>query len=446
MLTKRSALLILVMVIALIIPTAALAGNRKGGGAANGDGAVAEVTLLHTNDFHGRLETDYASRGGSAYMASIINGIRDSVGDENVALLDAGDVYFAAPAISQLLMGESTIDIYNMMGYDVAAFGNHEFDKGQEALAERVAQSDFPWLGANVVLEDTEWDLPAWAEPYEILEMGEGDNAVKVGILGLAGEETPEVTLIGTTEGLVFKDLTETILHYYDEVLDQADALVVLVHMGTADSGPYAGLETVAQNMIDAGKPLDLMIGGHQHQALLEPVMVGETAIVSAGYYGRWFGRVDVTIDKSAKHLSVANYELITVSRVATFDEIGESLEEMYANGDITNAGMYNSLLKKYEGAAKALASGKTSAAAGKLNALANQLMAQAGKQIDADAAESLAGAIEVYLTRPQADPDIAARIAYWAEIVAPIVDEKVGDTNIDLVRNSTTNPTWVTS
>ena len=57
-------------------------------------------------------------------------------------------------------MGESTIDIYNMMGYDVAAFGNHEFDKGQDELAARVAQSDFPWLGANVVLEGTEWDLP----------------------------------------------------------------------------------------------------------------------------------------------------------------------------------------------------------------------------------------------------------------------------------------------
>jgi 5'-nucleotidase len=139
------------MVLALIIPTAALAGPKE-----KPASSTAEVTVLHTNDFHGRLETDYKYRGGSAYMASIINDIRAEVGEENVALVDAGDVYFAAPAISQLLMGESTIDIYNMMGYQLAAFGNHEFDKGQEELVDRVAQSEFPWLGANVVIEGTE--------------------------------------------------------------------------------------------------------------------------------------------------------------------------------------------------------------------------------------------------------------------------------------------------
>ena len=167
MLRKRSALLVLATIVALIVPTAALAGNGNG---TSGD--AAHVTVLHTNDFHGRLETDYKARGGSAYMAAIIDDIRSTVGPENVALVDAGDVFFAAPAVSQLLMGESTIDIYNMMGYDAAAFGNHEFDKGQEELMARVAQSDFPWLGANVVLEGTDWDLPDWAQPYEILEVG----------------------------------------------------------------------------------------------------------------------------------------------------------------------------------------------------------------------------------------------------------------------------------
>ena len=140
----------------MIIPTT---------GFGQGPAGAVQVTLLHTNDFHGRFETDYKGRGGSAYIASVVNDIRAAVGEENVVLLDAGDVYFAAPAISQLLMGESTIDIYNMMGYDLAAFGNHEFDKGQDVLAERVAQSDFPWLGANVVLEGTDWDLPAGRRP-----------------------------------------------------------------------------------------------------------------------------------------------------------------------------------------------------------------------------------------------------------------------------------------
>jgi 2',3'-cyclic-nucleotide 2'-phosphodiesterase (5'-nucleotidase family) len=435
MLTKRSALLVLIMVIALIIPTAALAGNKKGGGTANAAGAeISEVTLLHTNDFHGRLETDYKGRGGSAYMASIINDIRSSVGDENVALLDAGDVYFAAPAISQLLMGESTIDIYNMMGYDLAAFGNHEFDKGQLELADRVAQSDFPWLGANVVLDGTDWDLPAWAEPYEILEMGEGANAVKLGVLGLAGEETPEVTLIGTTAGLVFKDLTETILHYYDEVLEQADAMVVLVHMGTDDSGPYDGLVTVAQNMIDAGKPLDLMIGGHQHQALFDPVEVGDTTIVSAGYYGRWVGQLDLTIDKAAQRATIDRYQLITVSSNPTAVHLISEIEWQLENGGITSAGVANSLVKKSEGVQKALDKGNTKAAENKLRALENQIVAQTGNKISDSAAQALLLSAGRVMAEP--DPAVEEQVAYWAEIVAPIVNVEVAKTNIDLVRN----------
>jgi 5'-nucleotidase/UDP-sugar diphosphatase len=422
--TKIVRLTILVVILALIVPTSVFAQDPAG---------VVQVTLLHTNDFHGRLEPDSSNRGGSANMAGVIDRIRAAVGEENVALVDAGDVYFAAPAISQLLMGESTIDIYNMMGYDLAVFGNHEFDKGQEELAERVTQSNFPWLGANVVLKGTDWDLPPWAQAYEILELGSGQNKVKLGVLGLAGEETPEVTLIGTTEGLVFKDLTTTILHYRDEVLAQADALVVVVHMGTEDSGPYKGLATVAQELIDAGKPVDLMIGGHQHQALFEPVYVGDTAIVSAGYYGRWLGDVDVSVDKAAKRLSVDGYHLITIP--PTLQSTVADLNRFYEDGQIDNQGIFNSLLQKLEGAQAALDRGQTKAAINKLEAFINEVKAQSERHIAPDAAFILIMDAE-WIIAPSPDPAVAARVAYWAEIVAPIVNEPVGATNISLVRD----------
>ena len=419
-------LTILVIILAMIIPTSVFGKSPT----------PVQVTLLHTNDVHGRLETDYAGRGGSAFVAGEINRIKAAVGEENVVLLDAGDVYFAAPAISQLLMGESTIDIYNMMGYDVAAFGNHEFDKGQVELSDRVAQSNFPWLGANVVLEGTDWDLPEWAQAYEVLTVGKGKNSAKIGVLGLAAEETPEVTLIGTTAGLEFKDLTATILHYYDEVLAEADAMVVLVHMGTGDSGPYKGLETVAQELIDAGKPVDLMIGGHQHQALFEAVYVGDTAIVSAGYYGRWLGQVEVSIDKAAKSLSVDAYQLNTILAPSkTIQSLIEEVEAAFAEGKIAKAGIYNSLIAKLESAQAAVERGQTKTALNILEAFINQEIAQSGKHIHPDVADSLiAGAQDLIDKFP--DLDVAERVAYWAEIVAPIVNEPVGYTNIDLVRN----------
>jgi len=417
-------LTIIVIILAMIIPTSVF-GKAP---------TVVNGTLLHTNDFHGRLEPDSSGRGGSAYIADKVNDIRAAVGEENVVLMDAGDVYFAAPAISQLLMGESTIDIYNLMGYDVATFGNHEFDKGQDELAMRVAQSDFPWVGANVVLEGTDWDLPPWAQAYEIFEIGAGNNKAKIGVLGLAGEETPEVTLIGTTEGLVFKDLTETILHYYDEILAKADALVVLVHMGTADSGPYKGLVTVAQELIDAGKPVDLMIGGHQHQALFAPVYVGDTAIVAAGYYGRWLGQVDVSIDKAAKKLIINNYQLNTITVQATIDSLMADLAGFFESGAIDTKGVFNSLMVKLEGAKSALSKDNARSAANKLEAFLNEVNAQNGVHITPEAAEALIMDVEWIFANT--DFDVAARVAYWAEVVAPIVNQPVGYTNLSLTRD----------
>jgi 2',3'-cyclic-nucleotide 2'-phosphodiesterase (5'-nucleotidase family) len=422
---KLLKLTILVVIIAMIVPTAVFG---KGGN------NIVQATLLHTNDFHGRLETDYKGRGGAAYLSSVINDIRAAVGEENVLLLDAGDEFFAAPAISQLLLGESTVDIFNMLGYDLAVFGNHEFDKGQEILIDRVMQSDYPWLGANVVLEGTDWDLPYWAKAYEILEVGSGKNTAKLGVIGVDTDETPEVTLIGTTEGLVFKDLTDTILHYYDEVMAQSDALIVVAHMGTNDSGSYKGLETVAQELIDSGKPVDLMIGGHQHQAIYDPVYVGETAIVSAGYYGRWLGHLEVSIDKAAKRLSVDEYELITITSTVTLESTIADLVSFYEDGEIDNHGVFNSLLKKLEDAQAAFDKGKTKAAVNKLEAFINEVMAQSGKHITPEAAKSLMWDAK-WVINPF-DPDVAARVAYWAEIVAPIVDQPVGYTNIDLVRD----------
>jgi 2',3'-cyclic-nucleotide 2'-phosphodiesterase (5'-nucleotidase family) len=420
---KTSKLLVLVILLTLIIPISAY-----------GDSHIVDATLLHTNDFHGRLETDYRGRGGAAYISDKVNDIRAAAGEENVLLLDAGDEYFAAPAISQLLMGESTVDIFNMMGYDLAVFGNHEFDKGQDILMERVAQSHYSWLGANVVLEDTEWDLPGWAMPYQLLTVGTASNEATIGVIGLAGEETPEVTLIGTTEGLVFKDLTETVLHYYDEVMAQSDAVILVIHMGTEDSGPYDGLVTLAQNLIDAGKPVDLMIGGHQHQALFEPVWVEDTAIVAAGYYGRWLGQIDVSINKDDKKLTIDNYQLNTITALVTMDSLISSLEEYYESGDISNDGVYNSLLKKLEGVESALTNDHPKQAANRLNAFVNELQAQSGKKVSTEVAEALIADVEWFLEN--CDLDVAARVAYWAEVVAPIVNQPVGYTNIDLIRN----------
>lgn len=314
--------------------------------------ASVEFTILHTNDLHGYLESDSSGRGGAAYLAGAVRSIREQLGDANVVLVDAGDAYLGAAPISQLLLGESTIDIYNMLGYDVACYGNHEFDKLQTVLISRTVQSNFPWIGANIVLEGTAWDTPWWSRPYITMTVGVPGQALTLGILGLVTDETPLITVRGATEGLVFKDPTETVLHYYHEIKSQSDALIVLAHIGTDDSGSFKGLRRVAQELIAAGTPVDLIIGGHQHEVLFRPIMVGDTVIVEAGAYGRYMGRLTVSVDRMGKRLAVRNYQLIP----------------------ITN--------------------------------------------------------------RLPADPEVQARVAYWAGLVQPLIERPVGLTNVSLMRD----------
>jgi 2',3'-cyclic-nucleotide 2'-phosphodiesterase/3'-nucleotidase/5'-nucleotidase len=211
-------LLSLMMVIALILPLAS---------AALAQGPV-NITILHTNDFHGNLEVDYAGRGGAANIAGYADEVKAEVGAENVILLDAGDAMQGQP-ISNLLDGASVIEAYNTMGYKAAAIGNHEFDWGQEVLADRVAQSNFPWLGANIVIAGTN-DHPAWVTPWTVVEVA----GVKLGIIGLGYTETPNITRKGLTDGLEFQDPVAAVLRYYDEVEAQSDALILLIHIGVS--------------------------------------------------------------------------------------------------------------------------------------------------------------------------------------------------------------------
>lgn len=309
-----------------------------------------QVTILHTNDFHGRLEPDSSGRGGSTYMAPIINDLRTSKGEENVLLLDAGDSMLAAPPISQLVDGESVMDIYNRLGYDVSTFGNHEFDKGETVLISRTNEAAFPFVSANIINTGSDWVSPDWAQPFVTLTVGSGDNTAVLGIIGLTTDETPIISRVPAT--VEFKDPTAAVLQHYDTVKAQSDAVIVLAHIGTNDVGAIKGLTTIATELQAAGKSVPLIIGGHAHESLFSPVVVGDTTIVQAGYYGRWIGKVDVTIDPATDSLTVDASELITVS---------------------------NSL---------------------------------------------------------PVDADIQDRVAYWADFVAPFLNQPVGETYVSLVRN----------
>ena len=133
--------------------------------------------------------------------------------------------------------------------------------------------------------------------PYVVKTLHTTTGDVKVGLIGVTTTETPIITVATATAGLCFKDPADSIIHYYDTLKAQADVIVVLSHLGYADGGygygvPVYGDQTLAAKLIDADKPVPLIIGGHSHTNLASATAVtrdGKTTYVVQAYYN---GRV----------------------------------------------------------------------------------------------------------------------------------------------------------
>ena len=260
MLKKIQVVFVLMLILGVVMPAQALQAAPA---------VPVTFTILHTNDFHGQLEPA-GSNPGSARVANFVNGVRTAVGDANVLLVDPGD-QMQGSLLSNLGDGTPTgkgiptIAVYNAMSYDVATFGNHEFDWGLVNLANRTTEAAYPYVTANIVVNDTDncatagWTTPPFANaPYQIVTVGTAPNTVNVAFIGVTTTETPTITVATATEGLCFKDPAESILHYYDAMDAASDVIVVLSHLGYADGGygygiPVYGDQTLATMLNTAG-------------------------------------------------------------------------------------------------------------------------------------------------------------------------------------------------
>ena len=297
------------VLLALVLSTFTTTGSAA-------PGSSVAFTILHTNDFHGQL----VGPPGSARVANYVNGVRTAVGAGNVLLVDGGD-QLQGSLLSNLGDGTATgkgiptIATYNAMGYNVATFGNHEFDWGQVNLGNRTTEALYPYVTANIVQNDTGncatagWTLPSFADaPYEIITVGVAPNTVNVAFIGVTTQETPTITISTATAGLCFKDPAQSISYYYTAMKAAgADVIVVLSHLGFTDAGggyglPIYGDPTLAARLNTAGTPVNLIIGGHSHTDVGGPApapgvaTVGQTKIVQAANNGTRVGRADVVV------------------------------------------------------------------------------------------------------------------------------------------------------
>lgn len=278
------------------------------------------VTILHTNDLHGKLENFTAIDdivGGSARIATLVKGIRDSA-PGIVLLLDAGDATHGT-ILSNFFDGEPVIDVMNAMGYDAMEIGNHDFNYGQDGLAERASQAEFPILAANIVVTVT-GERPSFCQPYVIKEvMGK-----RIAIFGLITPDTPVVTHPKNVVGLTFLDPIETAAMLVPKLRPNADLIIALTHIG------YEMDKQLAEEV----GGIHVIVGGHSHTKIDVPERAGNEGgnaiIAQAWEHGKALGRLD--LEMRGKAVVRFSGGLINVTADVSADPGIKAIIEPYAS------------------------------------------------------------------------------------------------------------------
>jgi 5'-nucleotidase len=288
-------------------------------------------TILHTNDMHSAFigmgpAADYTpftlnddkTRGGYARLAALIATRRDArSGDGPVLTLDAGDYSMGTPfaAASREIGGE--LQLMGRMGYDATTFGNHEFDLGPDGLGQAIgvaakagrvpavlaSNSDFS--GSDATLANLQrLASEGVIRRYTVIERG----GMRFGLFGVLGKEAQIYTSGGATQ---FPDPVATAREVVKTLreTEKVDVVIALSHGGVVKGpdGRYSDGEDV--QLAQAVPGIDIVIGGHSHTMLHEPIIVnGRTPVVQTGLEGKNLGELKISID--GEKLTVESYRL----------------------------------------------------------------------------------------------------------------------------------------
>lgn len=292
-----------------------------------------KLTILHTNDHHGRFWENKNGEYGLAARATLINKLREDVrnaGGESI-LLDAGDVNTGVPQ-SDLLDAEPDFRGMAAIGYDVMAIGNHEFDKPLKTILKQQKEwAGFPFVSANIYKEASGERV----FPSHVSLKVKGLNVV---VFGLTTEDTPKKSNPENSKGLIFKPSVEEAKSIVPKLRPKADVLIALTHTGHYPDGKHGADAPGDVSIARAVKGIDVIVGGHTQKPLFQPDIVNGTIIVQANEWGKYVGKVDLEILNGK--VKLVKYELIPVNlkdspeRIAADPEIESLLRPFKEKGD----------------------------------------------------------------------------------------------------------------
>lgn len=263
------------------------------------DRGIQKLTILHTNDWHSRIDPfpmdggRNQGLGGITKRASMIEKVRRE--NDQVLLLDCGDIFQGTPYFN-FYQGEPEMKLMSALKYDAATIGNHDFDGGIDGLKKVLPLANFPLLSANYDFSDT--ILYNEVAAHKTFQKGE----IKIGVFGLGIE----------LEGLVAKELYAK-TRYMDPLRmanktaaflkqeEDCHFVICLSHLGYDYDDRICDVK-----LAQATKDIDLILGGHSHTFMKEPDirrnLEGKEVIINqAGWGGILLGRIDVFFEKKRR-------------------------------------------------------------------------------------------------------------------------------------------------
>lgn len=262
------------------------------------------VTLLQVNDVYQFAPVDKGKAGGLGRVLTLRKQVMKE--SPNTLFLFSGDTI--SPSVEsntkigdQRLQGRQMIEAWNLIGLDYAALGNHEFDFGPNTLLDRIKESKFKWLAANVIDKKT-GKIFADTPEFVVREF----EGVKIGIFGLL---LPDTLKTSRTDGAVdIHDPCATAAQVIPKIRAAgAQVIVALTHLSMAEDKQLARCSGV-----------DVIIGGHEH-TLLES-MAGHTPIFKMTSDAREMGRIDLNISRSTGKVESIDWKVYPVDETVNED------------------------------------------------------------------------------------------------------------------------------
>lgn len=306
------------------------------------EGGKSSITILFTHDLHDHYypfqveeEGEIKTLGGYARLYSVIKSEREK--DPELLLVDAGD-YSMGTLFQTIFSTDSpALRIMGKMGYDVTTFGNHEFDFRAEGLAESLmaakkSKDPLPQIVASNISfpEGEDGSLSTDLEKLKeaMMEYGVKDytvierKGIKIGVFGLMGKEADSNAPMA---GVEFTDQIQAAKDMVSILKDEekVDLIICLSHSGTKVDKSKSEDEILAKEVAD----IDIIISGHTHTTLDEPIIVGNTIIASAGQYGEKLGVLRVSKGQENRW-QLEDYRLEPITHSIPMDEaISEEIE-----------------------------------------------------------------------------------------------------------------------